>query len=167
MIVAIDVHYRENRAKVVAALFHNWEASVAENHVITYVEDVEEYVPGAFYKRELPCILAVLAEVDLDQVNVIVLDGFVFLDDEGKPGLGGHLYEHLRHQVPIIGVAKTRFHQNTRHVAEVNRGDSTKPLFITAIGIDLANAADHIRNMTGSFRMPDILQVLDRKTKEA
>jgi len=166
MILAIDVHYRNNSAKVVCAVLAQWKDPLAVQYHIKYVNTVAEYIPGEFYKRELPCILAVLQDIDLAAVSCIVIDGFVVLDDTGKHGLGGHLYEQLERKVPVIGVAKSNFHQNTQHVIPVYRGESAHPLYVTAIGTDLQQAADDIKGMHGDYRMPAVLKELDRKTKE-
>lgn len=166
MIVAIDVHYKENTAKAVGALIQNWEDAVAVQHVIRYIDKVEEYVPGAFYKRELPCIMEVLTQVDLRTVSCIVIDGFVVLDDAGKPGLGAYVYENIQPKVPVIGVAKSNFHQNLKNVIPVFRGESNNPLYVTAIGAGLQQAAANIKRMHGEFRLPTVLKELDRITKE-
>jgi deoxyinosine 3'endonuclease (endonuclease V) len=166
MILAIDVHYRNNTAKVVCALLQQWKDPLAMEHRVKFVDGVAEYVPGEFYKRELPCILEILQDIDLTTVSCIVIDGFVVLDDTGKYGLGGHLYESLDRKVPVIGVAKTNFHQNTRHVIPIYRGESKNPLYVTAIGTDLQQASDNIKEMSGDHRIPAVLKELDRKTKE-
>lgn len=167
MIVTIDVHYKENTAKAVAALIQNWGDAAAVQHVIRYIDSVEEYVPGAFYKRELPCIMEVLKQVDLTQVDYIVIDGFVVLDDAGKPGLGAYVYESIQPKVPVIGVAKSNFHQNLRNVIPVLRGESNNPLYVTAVGINVQEAAGFVKSMHGEFRLPTVLKELDRVTKEA
>jgi deoxyribonuclease V len=166
MIVAIDVHYKENTAKAVGALIQNWGDAAAVQHVISYIGSVEEYEPGAFYKRELPCIMDVLNQIDLSAVTYIVVDGFVVLDDMGKPGLGAYVYESLNHKVPVIGVAKSNFHQNLKNVIPVLRGESNNPLYVTAVGIDLQQAAGFIKSMHGEFRLPAVLKEMDRITKE-
>jgi deoxyribonuclease V len=166
MIVAIDVHYKENTAKAVGALIQNWGDAAAVEHVIRYIGSVEEYEPGAFYKRELPCIMDVLNQIDLSAVTYIVVDGFVVLDDMGKPGLGAYVYESLNHKVPVIGVAKSNFHQNLKNVIPVLRGESNNPLYVTAVGIDLQQAAGFIKSMHGEFRLPAVLKEMDRITKE-
>jgi deoxyribonuclease V len=166
MILAIDVHYKENTAKAVGALIQHWNDPVALNHVIKYIDAVEEYVPGAFYKRELPCILEIVQHVDLQSISFIVVDGFVVLDDTGKPGLGAYVYESIQSQVPVIGVAKSNFHQNQQHVIPVLRGESANPLYVTAVGTDLQQAANNIKIMHGDFRLPTVLKELDRITKE-
>jgi deoxyribonuclease V len=166
MILAIDVHYKETTAKTVGALLQNWDDAVAQQYIIKYINEVEEYVPGAFYKRELPCILEIVKDLDLSSLSYIIIDGFVVLDDSSKPGLGAYVYESIQSQVPVIGVAKTNFHQNEQHVIPVLRGESTKPLYVTAVGTDLQQAAEHIKNMHGEFRLPTVLKEMDRITKE-
>ena len=166
MILAIDVHYRNDKAKVVCAVLQQWNDPVAIDYRVKFVTAVDEYIPGEFYKRELPCILEILSDIDLSTVSCIVIDGFVILDDSGKYGLGGHLYERLDRTVPVIGVAKTNFHENVQHVIPVYRGESKNPLYVTAIGTDLQQAADDVQGMYGDYRIPTVLKELDRRTKE-
>ncbi|MFM2267973.1 MAG: hypothetical protein RL757_1414 [Bacteroidota bacterium] len=165
MIIAIDVHYREDEAKIVGVFFENWTDENAAYVRETFKTDVAEYESGAFYKRELPCILQILNEIDLQNVEIIVIDGYVFLDDFQKAGLGFHLFEALAQQKIVIGVAKTSFHQNSRYVKPVFRGESERPIFVSAIGMELDEAAQHIHEMYGAFRMPKLLQELDSLTK--
>ena len=99
-------------------------------------------------------------------VETIIVDGYVQLDDDGKAGLGMYLYDSLNQKIPIIGVAKRGFKDNVKHVIEVTRGKSNNPLYVTAIGIGLQDSADKIKNMAGKYRMPDLLKILDQKTKE-
>jgi len=166
MKIAIDVHYKEEIAKIVAVVFSDWHTEDADDFLIKYLEVSEAYVPGQFYKRELPCILEILKAVNLDEVDCIIIDGFVYLDDDGKKGLGAILYDELGGKIPVIGVAKSNFHQNTKNNRAVMRGESTKPLYITSEGVDLNEAARVITEMGGTFRMPTLLQQLDTKTKE-
>ncbi|MBO9205413.1 MULTISPECIES: endonuclease V [Niastella] len=166
MILAIDVHYKENTAKAVGALFQNWGDAVAQQHILKYIKEVAEYEPGSFYKRELPCILEIFKDVDLSTISYIVIDGFVVLDDAGKPGLGAYVYESIQQQVPVIGVAKTGFHQNQQQVIPVLRGTSDRPLYVTSVGIELPQAAEFVKSMHGEFRLPTVLKELDRITKE-
>ncbi len=60
MKLAIDVHYRETFAKVVSVEFEQWQDSTPLDIHIVEMEDFLEYEPGAFYKRELPCIMEIL-----------------------------------------------------------------------------------------------------------
>lgn len=167
MLLALDVHYRMDTAKVVCIAFNDWQDSMPAQVLVTYVDKVAEYEPGAFYKRELPCLLAALASLDMGTVTAIVVDGYVVLDDYGKPGLGAYLYEALGKNIPVIGVAKTRFFSNTQYVAEVLRGDSKNPLFITNAGISREVAAEQVRLMAGPYRIPALLKLLDMETKTA
>jgi len=166
MIIAVDVHYRKEFAKVVAIEFDQWTDSNPENIYEEIIEHVEEYISGEFYKRELPCILEILKKIDKSKLETIIVDGYVQLDDDGKAGLGMYLYESLNQKIPVIGVAKKGFKDNVKHVIKVERGKSKNPLYVTTIGTDLQESADKIKNMAGEFRMPDLLKILDQKTKE-
>ncbi|NMH27929.1 endonuclease V [Flavobacterium silvaticum] len=166
MIAAVDTYYYGNKARTVAIVFRHWESGDFEGHYIEETEISAEYVPGEFYKRELPCILSILKKVDMDAIEAIVVDGYVFLDDDSKLGLGGHLYESLHRKYPVTGVAKTNFVSVKDKKKELFRGESKNPLYITAIGIDLENATQNISHMSGEYRNPKLLKQLDMLTKQ-
>ena len=90
---------------------------------------------------------------------LIVVDGYVDLDPDGRPGLGAHVHEEFG--VPVVGVAKTAFAAAT-HAARVYRGQSGRPLFVTAAGMTIADAAGLVAGMAGKFRLPDALKRVDR-----
>ena len=165
MILAFDTAYSGDRAKTVCLAFLDWSDAVPASIHSETIDGVADYEPGQFYKRELPCILSLLKTVPLDDVVAIIVDGFVVLDDAGLPGLGAHLHVALDGRVPVIGVAKTNFATLHQLKAEVLRGTSAKPLYVTAIGMPLDQAAEHVRTMRGEFRMPHLLSELDRLTK--
>lgn len=164
MQLAIDIYYGNEKAKAVGVLF-NWNDESPSSVIVEWIENVAPYVSGEFYKRELPCILQVIKKVDLATVEAIIIDGYVYIDNEKKYGLGGYLWEALYGKIPIIGVAKTSFFRNKETVTGIVRGDSKNPLFVSSIGIDLAIAADCVKNMKGDFRMPSLLKRLDQITK--
>lgn len=165
MILAVDVYYKENTAKTVGFLFSEQDL-VPHKTYITYNQNIEDYMPGKFYKRELPCILSILEEVNIEKVTLIIIDGHIYIDNNKNYGLGGFLYEKLNCKIPVIGVAKNSFLNNNKTVQEVYRGKSLKPLYVSSIGLDLGYAASLIKNMPGKYRIPDILKNLDTQTKE-
>jgi len=166
MILAFDTYYFDNNAKTVCLEFAEWNENKNFKVHTEIIDNVEEYIPGEFYKRELPCIISLLNKIDLKNIEAIIVDGFVYLDDDKKYGLGGYLYEKLNKEIPIIGVAKTNFASIEKNKKPLFRGDSIKPLFITSIGIDLEEAFQKVESMAGEFRMPTLLKELDRLTKE-
>lgn len=167
MIAALDVYYRPNgTAKAVCLLFGQFDASRPDAVFEAILPEVADYQPGEFYRRELPCLIEVLQQVDLSTVGCLLIDGYVFLDDSGKPGLGWHLHQHFGGRLPVIGVAKTSFHNNLLHVRPVLRGISRNPLYVSSIGMDPDVAADRVRSMAGPYRMPELLKLLDGMTKE-
>lgn len=146
--------------------FSNWNDDRPVKIYTEIISGVEEYIPGEFYKRELPCILSLLKQIDITETEAIIVDGFVYLDDENSLGLGAHLYQALQGEVPVIGVAKTNFASIEKNKRAVFRGESTKPLYVTAIGIDIDIATGNITKMHGDYRLPTLLKELDRLTKE-
>ncbi|MFD2581942.1 endonuclease V [Pedobacter vanadiisoli] len=166
MILSFDSYYYDNKAKTVCLAFENWTTTNDFSVYYEILEDIEEYIPGEFYKRELPCILSLLKKIKFKKIDVIVVDGFVFLDDNNRLGLGGHLYKQLEEKVPIIGVAKTNFASLVNNKRELKRGESKNPLFITSIGLDPDKAVEYIGSMAGDYRIPKLLQHLDSLTKQ-
>jgi deoxyribonuclease V len=88
-----------------------------------------------------------------------VIDGYVDLDRQGRPGLGAHLYKEIG--VPVIGVAKSAF-RTAEHAVAVRRGTAVKPLYVTAAGIPVDRAAELVARMAGPYRLPDALRRVDR-----
>lgn len=63
-----------------------------------------------------------------------------------------------------MGVAKNRF-RDTVHAAEIYRGNSKRPLFVTSIGVDYQRAAAHVQSMAGAHRLPTLLKTVDRLSR--
>ena len=155
----LDVQYTGDEARAAVVVATRWTDKAPIEEHVTLVQDVKPYQPGAFFERELPCLLAVLALVQAE-VRAIVIDGYVELDEHGKPGLGGHLHAHYNGAIPVVGVAKTAF-RGSAFATPVLRGTSRNPLFVTSRGIDVALAADLVRRMHGAHRIPTLLQRTD------
>jgi deoxyribonuclease V len=163
-ILAVDVHYVETTAFVAGVLFDGWGAQHASGEVISTVGEIEDYEPGSFYKRELPCIRKMLDEHGLAP-STIVIDGYVFLDESGRPGLGKRLADALAGSVEVIGVAKNPY-PGVPQTCAVYRGGSTKPLYVTTTGcLDTAKAS--IAGMAGEHRMPVLLKRADQLCRNA
>lgn len=159
MIYALDVDYRDDgSARAAAVGFARWsDAAPAEERAVL-VPRVEAYEPGAFYRRELPCLLEVLGAV-AGPVEAVVVDGHVWLRAPDDPGLGARLWESLGRAVPVVGVAKQAFGEG---IAEaVLRGGSERPLWVTAAGMDGREACDRVREMHGAHRIPTLLKRVD------
>lgn len=160
MILAVDVHYSENNGVAAGILFENWQDEKAQKECASLIEGVADYESGKFFKRELPCILKLIAEHRL-KPDCIIVDGFVFLDGYSKAGLGKHLYEALNREVSVVGIAKKRF-KDIDAQFEVCRGNSRKPLYVTAVGIDLEQAKRNVRAMHGENRLPTLIKRVDQ-----
>lgn len=165
MIAFLDVHYRNGGGRAACALAESWTDAAP---VATFAADIPEalpYEPGCFYRRELPCLQAVLRLLP-DVPDVLVIDGYVWLDSHGKPGLGAHLHQ-VADGTPVVGIAKTSFRglEGSGLVELVYRGKSTKPLYVTAAGLDVRTAAHAVAHMHGEHRIPTLLRITDILTR--
>lgn len=165
MILAVDVQYRDNTGFCAGVLFDAWTSGEAAATLVSSTPDVGEYVPGEFYKRELPCILNLLEHVH-EPLEYIVIDGFVFLDGESRPGLGKHLYDALQGSIPVIGVAKSTF-AGMDDSCKVFHGGSGRPLYVTAIGCAAEHARQAVAMMHGAYRLPTMLKAVDQLCRQA
>jgi deoxyribonuclease V len=164
MLLAIDVHYKTSYAKTVGVLF-DLEDDTPQNIITDIVRDVADYEPGQFYKRELPCILQLLKQINLSTLEVIIVDGHVYIDNNKTLGLGGHLWQALGEKIPVIGIAKKAFHNTEQVSTPIYRGQSQNPLYVSCIGMDEQVVLDKIKLLHGAYRIPTILKTLDQHTK--
>jgi len=161
MLLATDVQYDDpcNRARAAGVLFATWADDTSAGELVRIHHGLAPYEAGQFYKRELPCLLPLVEQaISLHGVTCVIVDGYVDLG--ARPGLGRHLFDALGGQLPVIGVAKTRF-MDANAIA-VHRGGSKNPLFVTAAGMEVAEAAAGVHNMHGAHRVPLLLKQVDR-----
>lgn len=164
MILATDVQYLDRKGIVAGVLFEDWNSSAPAGEYVSEVDIDAAYIPGQFYKRELPCILALLREHALS-ANIIIIDGYVFLDENERPGLGKYLYDALDGNAVIVGVAKNVFSGiGGEHM--VFRGRSKIPVYITVIGDSLESAKKNVLSMYGEHRIPSLLKKADRLCRD-
>jgi len=164
LLACLDVDYRDAGAVAACLTFEDWLAGEPLAELTEWIAEVAPYVSGQFYRRELPCLLQVLARLE-SLPEVVIIDGYVWLGDESKPGLGAHLHEALDRNVPIIGVAKTHL-RGAGPIKPIRRGKSELPLFVSATGIALDEAVDRIQAMHGAFRLPTLLKSVDRLCRQ-
>lgn len=156
---AVDVHYDDiGQARAALVVYRELTFSIVASEHTAEIANPAPYEPGALYKRELPCIRAVLALGP--RLELLIIDGYATLDPEGRRGLGAHAADAF--DIPVIGVAKTSFRGAT-HAAEVIRGAATRPLYVTAAGgLTTADAAVIVAEMAGANRIPTALARVDK-----
>ncbi|HET91272.1 MAG TPA: endonuclease V [Chloroflexi bacterium] len=164
MILAVDVRYRGDRAVAAGVLFEAWEDCEPFRILFAQLTGVAAYEPGQFYKRELPCILALVEQLERRPEHILV-DGYVCLGRERRPGLGQHVYDALAGQSAVIGVAKSRY-RGTPDEARLFRGGSRRPLYVTAVGVGQTEAKEFVMRMCGVHRTPALLKRVDRLSKQ-
>jgi deoxyribonuclease V len=159
-IALVDVHYEGEGARAACVIASSWSDATAQDEWTVEVAQVAEYRPGFFFERELPCIVAVLERAPTIP-GAILVDGYVVLDDRGRPGLGAHLFQHFGERIAVVGVAKRSF-AGSDFAQRVVRGSSQNPLFVTALGIPAAEAAQLVREMHGAHRVPTLCARVDQ-----
>jgi deoxyribonuclease V len=165
-IAFLDVHYEGSGARAACVLGESWKSQSPSRTDVLDIATVEPYEPGKFFRRELPCLLSVLRSLP-SLPELIVVDGYVWLSADRRPGLGAYLYDALGRRAPVVGIAKTAFAgmESCSAVARVFRGSSQKPLFVTAVGIDLERAEQCVRQMGGKHRIPEMARIADRLSR--
>jgi deoxyribonuclease V len=162
MKAALDVHYGVSEAHAVCVVFESWaDGEAVDSHGVA-VPGARPYRPGRFFERELPPLLTVLERAG-ERFSHIVIDGYIHLKNDTM-GLGAHLHETLPYEAVIVGVAKNPLAVADRFEA-VYRGRSAKPLFVSAIGWELKDAAAAIAGMHGPYRIPTLLRLADRTAR--
>ena len=159
-----DVAYYDSYAIIGYVLFENHTSEVAVKTGQFRHEKIEPYVPGEFYRRELPCLLTAIQQIS-ENISLIYIDAYVWLG-ENRKGLGCYLYEALEEKIPVIGISKTSFHDAGARVVPVIRGGSTSPLFVSSIGIETAEAAKMVSEMHGAFRLPAMVKLADTVSRK-
>lgn len=162
MIACTDVAYGPSWAVAACLAFSDWRAASPEIEVVRQVPDIAPYESGQLYLRELPSLLAVLRALP-DHPTTVLVDGYVWINDDRGLGLGAHLYHALGEATPVVGVAKRR-HWSAPARA-ILRGSGNSPLFVSAAGMDVALAASLILSMHGPFRIPTLLKRVDRLSR--
>jgi deoxyribonuclease V len=138
MIAAFDVHYLEDgRASAAAVLFSDYSDSEPETVYTKFLTaGAADYIPGELYRRELPCILTLLKQIN-KALDEMIVDGYVMLGN--KPGLGQHLFESF---------------------------DGIRPLYLTSAGMEQKKASERIKMMHGAYRVPTLLKRVDLLARE-
>lgn len=153
------MHYADASCRAAGVWFERFEDATPAREVVLSLPAAADYESGSFYRRELPAILALL-----EGAECVVIDGYVHLGEERRPGLGHFVWEASG--VPVIGVAKTRF-AGTPPECALMRGGSARPLWVTAAGLQVEEALLRVGRMHGPYRLPTLLKRVDQLARAA
>jgi len=166
VIAVLDAAYGNDASAAACVMAAAWDAAEPMGEFTHRAGPQAEYEPGEFYKRELPLLLSVLKMLPR-KPPFIVIDGYVWLGVEDRKGLGAHLFDALGGTSPVIGIAKTQFHGASYWAAEVRRGGSDSPLYVTSAGMELDVAVAAVKLMHGAHRIPELAGRADRLARNA
>lgn len=175
-IAVLDAAYSHYASGVSAVIAADWRDSEPLEVLTEQGPPAEPYESGRFYKRELPLLLSILSQWKAP-LSAVVIDGHVWLDGKGRPGLGARLHEALGGDVPVIGLAKSPLAHRADEAEPtedfgfapipVLRGQSQRPLYVSAVGIERAVAVDLVHRMHGDNRLPTLVKIADRAARNA
>ena len=165
MVVIIDADYDEELKKGHAAgvVAEKITDEKATGIVTAIVDNIGEYIPGQFYKRELKIAEAVISQLRIQDIELIVVDGYADSGTE-EHALGTFVYE--KYNIPVIGIAKNKYPRCTIPDTEVYRGESKKPLYVTSKGISHEEAKKYVEEMAGEYRLPFLVKYADKAARD-
>lgn len=165
MFVVIDADYDEKTRKghVAGIVVQDLLSDKVEKVVTAIVENVEDYIPGQFYRRELKSVEAIINQLDKTQIEAIVIDGYADSGTE-EHALGTFVYEEYK--IPVIGIGKNKYKRCILENLEVCRGDSQRPLFVSSKGMDNEKSKELVKNMFGEFRLPFLVKYADKMARD-
>jgi deoxyribonuclease V len=163
MKAVLDVHYESTRSIAACVVFNNWLDSKPAELIRVIVPGASQYCAGRFYERELPCLMSVLQRAGRE-FDTIIIDGYVHLRTDVGKGLGVYLFETLPYSPVVVGVAKNPL-KVADHFVPIYRGKSKRPLFVSAIGCSVEQAASSILGMHGPYRIPTLLKLADHHAR--
>ena len=175
MILALDSYYKDNICNTSLVVFKSIKDDVPYYTDTIYTEVTSEYIPGQFYKRELPGIIKILEKLQnerpdiWEQLFIIITDSFVTLKtiDNEWDGLGAYLKKYLNSigntKIDVYGVAKSNFGLCDFISTKVFRGKSKTPLYVQTTS---KAAGDFIiKHMHGEYRIPTMLKLVDQLSR--
>lgn len=161
MILIIDGDYNDTNhtAHMAGILLNNHTDEKISGFITADVENTGEYETGSFYKRELKGVEALLSKLNLDEIELIIIDGFAKFNDEEHKSLGEYVNE--KYGKPVIGVAKRWCDFCKVEGTKLYRGSSQTPLFITVAGGNNNAAKTIVQEMYGNHRIPCAIKLAD------
>lgn len=177
MILALDSYYKDDICNTSLVVFENINSSESIYTDTIYTKVTSDYIPGEFYKRELPGIIKILEKlkeehIDIwNNVKIIITDSFITLKYgyEVWSGLGQHLADYLKsigEDKIIYGVAKSNFCDSHLISHAIFRGESSKPLYVQSTSGEHTGVAFMIKNMHGQYRIPTMLKLVDQLSRK-
>ena len=174
MLLALDSYYKDDICNTSLIVFNKEESKTIYADTI-YTKVTSDYIPGEFYKRELPGIKKILKKFIKEQpelwsqIHAVIVDSYITLKvgDKEWDGLGAYVNKFLdkikQHKI-IYGVAKSKFGECDEISCKVYRGKSKNPLYVQTTSAPKV-AGYHVLYMHGKYRIPTMLKEVDRLSR--
>lgn len=178
MILLTDVFYEEevNTAHIAAIAIDNWTSSTILKTWEIDKSGIDcEYIPGQFFKREMPCLIELwntISEEEKSQITTIIVDGFYDIWD-GRHGLGHHFHDWLienGYDKEVVGIAKSPCRETNKFTLPVYRTEESKKskcrsaLWVNGSNMDNDYQAK-VLSMHGEYRLPTMVKAVDKLSR--
>lgn len=178
MILLTDVFYNEelNSAHIAAIAISDWSSDTIIKSWEIDKNGIDcEYIPGQFYKREMPCLIDLWKQIDdndKSQISTIIVDGFYDIWN-GKSGLGHHFHDWLTengYDVEVVGIAKSPCRETSEFTLPVYRTEESKTSKCrSALWVNGSNMSNDyqtkVLNMSGKYRIPTMIKAVDKLSR--
>jgi len=177
MILALDSYYKADICNTSLVVFKYLDSDKPLYTDTIYTKVTSDYIPGEFYKRELPGIIKILEKLKNEKLDIwnditfIITDSFITLknDDNEWDGLGAYLDKYLKsngENKTIWGVAKSNFGRCYEISKATFRGKSSKPLYVQVTNNCIKLAVWAVQKMHGEYRIPTMLKLVDQLSRK-
>lgn len=179
MILITDVFYNENEnaAHIGAITIEDWTSTTIAKQWEIDKKGIDcEYIPGQFYKREMPCLIELwntISDEDKKNIDTIIVDGFYDIWD-GRPGLGHHFHDWLidnGYDVEVVGIAKNPCRETNEFTLPVYRTEASKTskwrnaLWVNGSNME-HNYQEKVLKMDGKYRIPTMIKHVDKLSRK-
>lgn len=179
MILLLDVHYDEvnNSAHIAGIITDDW---ISDKIISIYEIDKNgidcAYIPGQFYKREMPCLIELwnsLSEYDKSNIDTIIVDGFYDIWN-GSKGLGHHFKDWLTangYNKEVVGIAKNPCRETNKFTLPVYRTEESKTskcrsaLWVNGSKME-NDYQSKVLSMHGKYRIPTLIKAVDKLSRK-
>lgn len=169
MIIAFETYFYNGNSYTVGGVFETW----ADDTIKYFVTSKQEYKDGEdAFSYDISCIMQCLSLVNIDNIDTIIINGFVWLSQDGKTtteGLGAKLNDAIieKYGEPknIVGISTKKHFVKIPNCYEVFRDeDNEHPLYVTCSNPDYAeHYSVLVTRMWGKYKMPTIFRLIQAK----
>ena len=168
MIVAFDTYFCNGTLYTVGGVFKSW----VDNNICYYVTNKEVYAVGTQQETEISSIMKCLSRLDMNKVDCIVINGFVWSTQDGKTvssGFGSKISDSIiltyGEKKIVVGITREESAKGIPYTKECKRGleDFATYYISCSETVYAEHYAKLIKRMDGDKGMPTLFDTIEDK----